>query len=100
MSRAGHSIRRGLEGVAARGRGRSSQEEPTVGIAAGAQPTDAGPGVTKGAGPRTKALMMAFKLLAMAEERWRTVNGSELLPLVRAGVRFLDGVQAKATKTR
>lgn len=49
--------------------------------------------VTKGAGSRTKALMMAFKLLAMAEERWRKVNGSELLPLVRAGVRFVDGVQ-------
>lgn len=49
--------------------------------------------VTKGAGSRTKALMMAFKLLAMVEERWRKVNGSELLPLVRAGVRFVDGVQ-------
>jgi hypothetical protein len=51
--------------------------------------------VTKGAGSRTKALLMAFKLLAMAEGRWRTVNGSELLPLVRAGVRFVDGVQEK-----
>jgi transposase-like protein len=51
--------------------------------------------VTKGAGSRTKALMMAFKLLVMAEERWRKVNGSELLPLVRAGVRFVDGVQEK-----
>jgi hypothetical protein len=37
--------------------------------------------------------MMAFKLLAMAEERWRKVNRAELLPLVRAGVRFVDGVQ-------
>ncbi len=51
--------------------------------------------VTKGAGSRTKALLMAFKLLAMAEERWRKVNGLELLPLVRAGVRFVDGVQEK-----
>ena len=51
--------------------------------------------VTKGAGSRTKALTMAFKLLAMAEERWRKVNGSELLPLVRAGVCFVDGVQEK-----
>ena len=50
--------------------------------------------VTKGAGSRTKALMMAFKLLAMAEERWRKVNGSELLPLVRAGV-LVDDVQEK-----
>lgn len=55
--------------------------------------------VTKGAGSRLKALMMAFKLLAMAEERWRKVNGSELLPLVRAGVRFVDGVQEKRKNT-
>ena len=55
--------------------------------------------VTKGAGSRTKALMMAFKLLAMAEERRRKVNGSELLPLVRAGVRFVDGVQEKGKNT-
>ena len=54
--------------------------------------------VTKGAGSRTKALMMAFKLLAMAEERWRKVNGAELLPLVRAAVPFVDGVQ-KTRKT-
>jgi transposase-like protein len=53
--------------------------------------------VTKGAGSRTKGLMMAFKLLAMAEERWRKVNGSELLPLVRAGVNFIDSVQEKKT---
>ena len=33
--------------------------------------------------------------LEMAEERWRKVNGSELLPLVRASVRFVDGVQEK-----
>jgi hypothetical protein len=56
--------------------------------------------VTKGAGSRTKALMMAFKLLAMAEERWRKGNGSELLPLVRAGVRFVDGVQEKPKTTK
>ena len=55
--------------------------------------------VTKGAGSRTKALLMAFKLLAMAEERWRNVNGSELLPLVRAGVQFVDGVQEKPRNT-
>lgn len=49
--------------------------------------------VTKGAGSRTKALVMAFKLLEMAQQRWRKVNGSQLLPLVRAGVQFVDGVQ-------
>ncbi len=35
----------------------------------------------------------------MAEERWRKVNGSELLPVVRAGVRFVDGVQEKPKNT-
>ena len=47
--------------------------------------------VTKGAGNRTKRLMMAFKLLAMAQQRWRKLNGARLLPLVRAGVEFKDG---------
>ena len=51
--------------------------------------------ITKGAGSRTKGLTMAFKLLAMAEQRWRRVNGAHLLPLVRAGVRFVDGVQVE-----
>lgn len=49
--------------------------------------------VTKGAGSRTKALTMAFKLLEMAEQRWRRLDASHLLPLVRAGVKFVDGVQ-------
>jgi hypothetical protein len=43
--------------------------------------------------------MMAFKLLAMAEGRWRNVNGSELLSVVRAGVRFVDGVDEKPKTT-
>lgn len=47
--------------------------------------------VTKGAGSRTKGLTMAYKLLDMAEKRWRKLDGSELLPLVRAGVKFTDG---------
>ena len=51
--------------------------------------------VTKGAGSRTKGLMMAFKLLEMAQQRWRRINGPKLLPLVRAGVKFIDGVQAE-----
>jgi putative transposase len=49
--------------------------------------------VTKGAGSRTKGLMMAFKLLEMAEKRWRRLNAPHLVPLVRAGVKFVDGVQ-------
>ncbi len=49
--------------------------------------------VTKGPGSRNKGLTMALKLLDMAEQRWRRLNGSHLLPLVRAGVRFEDGLQ-------
>jgi hypothetical protein len=44
---------------------------------------------------RTKALMMAFRLLEIPEEDWRKMNGAEHLPLVRAGVRFVDDVQEK-----
>ncbi len=34
---------------------------------------------------------MAFKLLAMAERGWRRINGPELVPRVRAGVKFVEG---------
>ena len=47
---------------------------------------------TRGAGSRTKGLLMAFKLLDMAQQRWRRLDGAHLLPLVRAGVKFVDGV--------
>jgi transposase-like protein len=48
--------------------------------------------VTKGAGSRTKGLLMAFKLLDMAQQRWRRLDGAHFLPLVRAGVKFVDGI--------
>jgi putative transposase len=48
---------------------------------------------TRGAGSRTKGLLMAFKLLDMAQQRWRRLDGAHLLPLVRAGVKFVDGVR-------
>jgi putative transposase len=51
--------------------------------------------ITKGPGSRKRGLMMAYKLLRMAEERWRRLNAAELLPLVRAGVKFTDGIQAE-----
>jgi transposase-like protein len=56
--------------------------------------------VTKGAGSRTKGLVMAFKLLLMAQQRWRRLNASELMPLVRAGVRFHDGLRVEREDTR
>ena len=43
--------------------------------------------------------MMAYKLLEMAQARWRRLDGAYLLPLVRAGVTFVDGVQ-QANKGR
>jgi len=49
--------------------------------------------VTKGAGSRTKGLLMAYKLLEMAQARWRRLDGAHLLALVRAGIVFVDGVQ-------
>lgn len=51
--------------------------------------------ITKGAGSRRRGLTMAFKLLEMAQQRWRRLNGSELLPLVRAGVSFRNGVRVE-----
>jgi putative transposase len=49
--------------------------------------------VTKGAGSKTAALSMAYKLLATAQERWRRVNGHELVADVLDGVRFKDGIR-------
>jgi len=57
-------------------------------------------GVTKGAGSRTAGLVMAFKLLQVAEGHWRCLDAAELVPLVRAGVRFEDGVQRESQKKR
>lgn len=51
--------------------------------------------VTKGAGSRAAGLAMAFKLMLAAERSWRRLNGAELLPLVRAGVPFRDGVRVE-----
>jgi transposase-like protein len=49
--------------------------------------------VTRGAGTRRRGLMMAYKLLDAAQDRWRKVNSPELVALVRAGVEFKDGIQ-------
>ncbi len=51
--------------------------------------------VTKDAGSRQKGLLMAFKLLEMAQKRWRRINRPQLVPLVRAGVEFVDGAQVE-----
>jgi putative transposase len=48
--------------------------------------------VTKGSGSRPAGLAMAFKLIDAAQDRWRKINGAELVPLVRAGAKFKKGV--------
>jgi len=54
---------------------------------------------TRGAGSRTKGLLMAFKLLDMAQQRWRRLDGASLLPLVRAGEKFIDGDRAEPSRS-
>lgn len=55
--------------------------------------------VTKGAGSRNKALCMAFKLLDMAQSRWRKLSAPHLLQLVAQGQTFVDGIQVKPNPT-
>jgi hypothetical protein len=51
--------------------------------------------VTKGAGSRGAGLAMVHRLLLLAERTWRRLDGHELLPLVRAAVKFKDGAQVE-----
>jgi transposase-like protein len=55
--------------------------------------------VTKGAGSKTAALAMAYKLLDAAQERWRRFNGHELVADVLAGATFKDGVKVTDEET-
>ena len=36
---------------------------------------------------------MTYKLMKVAEATWRRLDGKQFLPLVRAGVRLIDGKQ-------
>lgn len=49
---------------------------------------------TKGAGSRRAGLAMAFKLALASEAHWHKVTAPHLVALVRAGVRYQDGVCA------
>ena len=51
---------------------------------------------TKGAGSRRACLAMAFKLVESAQNHWRKLNGSTLLPAVIAGTIFKDGEKLAA----
>jgi transposase-like protein len=50
-------------------------------------------GKTKGNGSRAACLTMVYKLMEAASKRWRTLNGSTLLPEVVKGTVFVDGVR-------
>jgi putative transposase len=50
-------------------------------------------GKTKGNGSRSACLTMVYKLMESASKRWRTLNGSTLLPEVVKGTVFVDGVR-------
>ena len=47
--------------------------------------------ITKGPGSREAGVAMIYKLLEATEGRWRRLNGYRLVPLVRAGARFVNG---------
>jgi putative transposase len=55
--------------------------------------------VTKGAGSKQAALAMAYKLLDSAQERWRRINGHELVSDVLNGVKFKDGIRVTDEET-
>jgi len=49
--------------------------------------------VTKGAGSKDAALAMAYKLLDAAQDRWRMLNGAELVKELLDGATFRDGIK-------
>jgi putative transposase len=48
--------------------------------------------VTKGAGSKTTAVTMAFKLLEECEKRWKRLRGHEELRNLRAGLAYENGI--------
>ena len=55
--------------------------------------------VTKGSGSKKAALAMAYKLLDAAQQRWRRINGRELVADVLDGVMFKDGIKVTDDQT-
>ncbi len=55
---------------------------------------------TKGCLSRKTALTMTFKLLQLAEKRWRKLAGSHLSAEVIRGVNFVNGIAKEATDNR
>jgi putative transposase len=46
---------------------------------------------TKGNGTRKATLAMVYKLCREAEQSWRKLDGFKLIPLVEAGIKFVNG---------
>ncbi len=42
---------------------------------------------------------MAYKLVDAAQDRWRRIDGHQLVALVRAGAVFIDGQLEERSKT-
>jgi putative transposase len=55
--------------------------------------------VTKGAGSKDAALAMAYKLLDAAQDRWRPINGAELVKELLDGATFKDGIKVTNDET-
>ena len=51
---------------------------------------------TRGAGSRMACLTMVFKLALSAQQRWRILNGADLLKDVINGETFEDGIRTQA----
>jgi len=47
--------------------------------------------ITRGPGSKAAGMAMAYKLIMAAQDRWRAVNAPQLVALVRAGARFVNG---------
>jgi putative transposase len=52
---------------------------------------------TKGSGTRKATLAMVYKLCREAEKSWRRLDGSKYIPLVEAGIKFVNGEQVRDT---
>lgn len=48
---------------------------------------------TKGSGTRKATLAMVYKLCREAEKGWRKLDGFKFIPLVEAGIKFVNGEQ-------
>ncbi len=46
---------------------------------------------TKGSGRRVACLTMVYKLMRSAEKKWRALSGSDILPNVLQGIKFING---------